>query len=251
MEFTNRSGWGAVAPTHVDKTTWSKRNKFAVHYSGASADQSVRSIQRFHMETRGWSDIGYNWLVHSVTGEIFEGRGWLVIGAHAAGHNTESIGVCVIGQDKAGRADNSPAALASVKRLYDEACKRAGRKLTVVGHRDIGNTDCPGDELYSWLKRGMPTTSTPVPPAETFTEKIMRQLPTMRIGDGNTKAVRTVQAIINRDGGHLLEDGVWRERTDAAVRAWQAEHDVPDSVTAAGHGDGIFGPACWTFALDM
>lgn len=122
-----------------------------MHYSEGPTDQSPRSIQDFHQDGRGWVDIGYNFLV-DVSGRIFEGRGWEVSGAHAPGHNVSGIGVCMIGRD----GDATPAAKAAIRWLYDEACRLAGRRLKMLGHRDVFATDCPGDELYAWVRAGMP-----------------------------------------------------------------------------------------------
>jgi len=58
-----------------------------------------------------------------------------------------------------------------------------------------------------------------------------------------------MQALVNTQGGGLVEDGVFGPKTDAAVRAWQVRHRVPNSVTTGGRGDGIFGRASWTYAL--
>ncbi|GLY96539.1 hypothetical protein [Actinoplanes sp. NBRC 103695] len=110
------------------------------HYSAA---QTVREIQNFHMDTRGWSDIGYNFLINSITGKVYEGRGWTVLGAHGAGHNTEDTGVCIIGKDKAGVQDVSDAARRSFRALYEDAKRRKGGNLKLLGHRDRGSTTCP------------------------------------------------------------------------------------------------------------
>jgi N-acetylmuramoyl-L-alanine amidase len=48
------------------------------------------------MDTNGWIDIGYNFLVGE-DGNIYEGRGWNNVGAHATNWNSKSIGICVIG----------------------------------------------------------------------------------------------------------------------------------------------------------
>lgn len=159
-----RAQWGARAPRAVVHTPWSSRTRFATHYSGATHTQTVRQIQNYQMDTRGWVDIGYNFLVDR-DGHIYEGRGWDTIGAHIAGHNTESIGVCHIGQD----GDHTMSSLRSIRYLYDLATVRGGgRELRKNGHRDLGSTDCPGNQLEAWVKGGMvvdlPTpTPTPVP----------------------------------------------------------------------------------------
>lgn len=48
------------------------------------------------MNTNKWSDIGYNFVVGE-DGNVYEGRGWDKIGAHAPSYNSKSIGICMIG----------------------------------------------------------------------------------------------------------------------------------------------------------
>lgn len=56
----------------------------------------VKDIQEFHIQHRQWKDIGYNFLV-APTGDVFEGRGWGVVGSHAPKYNSKSVGICLIG----------------------------------------------------------------------------------------------------------------------------------------------------------
>ncbi|MFG2247823.1 N-acetylmuramoyl-L-alanine amidase [Spirillospora sp. NPDC048823] len=158
MDIISRAEWDARAPRSRTEVSWSQRTEFVVHYSEGPTDQSVRSIQDFHMDGRGWADIGYNFLV-DVGGRIYAGRGWLVVGAHAPDHNTSGIGVCMIGRD----GDATAAAKRSIRRLYDEAGRRGGRDLKKLGHRDVYATSCPGDELYAWVRAGMPADLDDVP----------------------------------------------------------------------------------------
>jgi hypothetical protein len=163
VDIISRAEWGARAPRSRSTVSWSSRTGFMGHYSGATATQTPRQIQDYHMNVRGWDDIGYNFLISSITGAIYEGRGWTVMGAHCANHNTANIGVCVIGNDVPGRQDVSDAARRSFRWMYEEANRRKGRKLTLLGHRDRGSTDCPGNEIYAWLKAGLPIVGSPTP----------------------------------------------------------------------------------------
>lgn len=151
MNIVSRSEWGARQPRNRTTTTWSARTEFVVHYSEGPTTQTPRQIQDFHMDGNGWSDIGYNFLV-GADGTIYEGRGWLVIGAHATNHNTAGIGVCFIGRD----GDATPEARDAIRAMYDEALRLGENTLDKLGHRDVGSTDCPGDELYAWVGEGMP-----------------------------------------------------------------------------------------------
>jgi hypothetical protein len=150
-----RRTWNARAPKQQPLiTTWAHRTEFVVHHSEGPTSQTVRSIQDFHMDSRGWNDIGYNFLVDHA-GLIYEGRGWLVVGAHALQHNTSGIGVCYIG--RYGR-DVTDAGRAAIRAMYDEAHRLSGRALLKRGHGQLsGNsTDCPGRTLHAWVQAGMP-----------------------------------------------------------------------------------------------
>jgi N-acetylmuramoyl-L-alanine amidase-like protein len=149
-KVVTREQWGARAPRSITLVPWSRRTTFAVHYSAANRNQSVREIQNFHMDTRGWSDIGYNFLV-DWHGIIYVGRGWDRLGAHIANHNTPCIGVCAIGTD----ADITIEQERSIRWLYDEATRHKGHPLTQKVHRDFAPTTCPGDRLAKWVHEGM------------------------------------------------------------------------------------------------
>lgn len=156
LTYVTRSGWGARKPSSpIPQTTWDKRTGFVVHHGGipiAVGPAPIRGIQNHHMDTNGWSDIGYNWLVDN-NGVIYEGRGWLGIGAHTANHNTATIGVCWVGNSTFDIP--SPNALEAIHALYVEACKRSERMLEKSYHSRHNPTACPGVWLTAWVESGM------------------------------------------------------------------------------------------------
>ena len=144
-------------------------------YSAAEAPAIVRAIELFHVKGNGWNDIGYNFLVDRF-GTVYEGRyGGIernVVGAHAEGFNTGSVGVAVLGEYSslavAAKARASLAQLlawrldlahvdpATTQSFISGGNARFGAGLpvflrTVSGHRDTGFTDCPGTALYNLL----------------------------------------------------------------------------------------------------
>ncbi len=149
----------------------------ANEYTQAQAPGVVLAITKFHRDTRGWNDVGYNYLVDRF-GTIYEGRAGgvdlPVIGAHAQGFNGVSTGISVIGSFTA--SEPPTAAVDAVARLIgwrlplagmpvsgqvtvrsgggSLAKFRAGAAVTlprICGHRDVGSTDCPGNRLYADL----------------------------------------------------------------------------------------------------
>ncbi|USY19735.1 peptidoglycan-binding domain-containing protein [Nocardiopsis exhalans] len=241
VNITNRSGWGARAPRNRSTTTWASRTGFTVHYSAGPPTQTPRQIQNFHMDTRGWADVGYNFLVDQA-GNVYEGRGWLVVGAHAAPHNTSHIGVCFIGRD----GDATPAAKAAIRGLYDEANRRAGKNLSRSWHGGLsGNsTSCPGADLRSWVRAGMPvsggTTPAPTPPASArpgttapaWPGPILIQPPVR-----HTQTCRRWQTRMRERGWRITVDGWYGPASERVCRQFQTEKRL--SV------DGRVGPETW------
>lgn len=254
MDIISRAEWGARPARNRITTTWAHRTEFVVHHSEGPTTQTVRSIQDFHMgPARGWSDVGYNFLVDS-GGRIYEGRGWLVVGAHAVNHNTSGIGVCFIGRDG---DDVTAAAKRSIRWLYDVACRHAGRTLAKRGHGELsGNsTSCPGRTLLRWVGDGMPV-GDPAAPSEPSKPTPARpgvKAPAFPLPDGHwfgpessdkrnhsgfwsddRAYVRRLQEQLRARGWALTVTGRYDARTAAVVKAFQKEKGlVADGLTGA------------------
>ncbi|WP_326642843.1 peptidoglycan-binding domain-containing protein [Streptosporangium sp. NBC_01755] len=230
MDIIPRKKWGARPPRSRYTVTWGQRTEFFVHHSAGPKTQSIQAIQNFHLDGNGWSDIGYGHLVDE-NGVIYEGRGWCVVGAHCPGHNTSGESVAYIG-------NNNPteAAKRSIRWLYGEACRRAGRKLKLLGHGERYATSCPGSKLQAWVDAGMPIDAAPPkPPAKpkpvpNSTEVMVKKLPTLKLGDGKDDKdpirwhVKTLHyLLLARDYGGLdgLNDTVFSEEHENGVKGIQ------------------------------
>ncbi|MGZ8700671.1 MAG: N-acetylmuramoyl-L-alanine amidase [Gaiellaceae bacterium] len=178
-----RETWGANEAIRRAPPRYATSLQFAIvhHTAGSSsysASQSaaiVRGIEVYHVKGNGWDDIGYNFLVDKY-GQVFEGRyGGVdknVIGAHAEGFNTGSVGVAVLGTyGSAAPTSVARTALADLLAWrLDVAHVDPLSTLTwvsggnarfasgvpvmlraVSGHRDTGFTSCPGTALYAQL----------------------------------------------------------------------------------------------------
>jgi hypothetical protein len=134
-------------------------------------------MAKYHRDTNGWNDLGYNFVVDKY-GQIFEGRAGgidqAVIGAQAQGYNSHSTGIANIGTfSEVGQTD---AALDAMAKLIawklplhgapvsgqivlesgggDLNRYKAGTPVTlqrISGHRDGDATECPGNALYGQL----------------------------------------------------------------------------------------------------
>ncbi|MFJ2835725.1 N-acetylmuramoyl-L-alanine amidase [Nocardia sp. NPDC087230] len=182
-----RAQWGADESIRCEEPTYDDGvGGITVHHTAGRNDYSraesagiVRAIYAYHAETLGWCDIGYNALVDQY-GQIFEGRyGGLdraVQGAHAGGFNENTAGVALMGNYETETPSNESinaigkfigwrSKIAGIDpeghtTMYSEGTEftpyaqdEAVDLPTVFAHRDVGNTDCPGDAAYALMDR--------------------------------------------------------------------------------------------------
>lgn len=174
-----RADWGAdesmrnCDPEYADAVRMASVHHTAGtnNYRRHQSDDVIRGIYAYHTQTRGWCDIGYNFVVDRF-GRVFEGRyGGIdqpVIGAHAQGFNTGSTGISVMGNFESSKP--STASIDALSQLLawrldvahvspvgwatmDSGGGNGARLRTISGHRDTGNTACPGRWLYAELER--------------------------------------------------------------------------------------------------
>ena len=126
-----------------------------LHYSATYPDQDygVADIRKMHL-ARGFNDVGYHYVIRR-SGAVEKGRQDTVVGAHVSGHNTGSLGICSVGGIERATGpnvgvDNRTEAqkAATVKLVRELLAKHPGAQ--VVGHRDLGATQCPGFDVRSW-----------------------------------------------------------------------------------------------------
>ncbi|KAJ9584110.1 hypothetical protein L9F63_021546, partial [Diploptera punctata] len=153
----SKSEWGGRAPASTPQKTGLNLQWIVVHHGGTQTfcyteddcAKIVRSYQNYHMDTNGWNDIGYNFVIGE-DGNVYEGRGWNAVGAHAPTYNDKSVGICIIG-DFTDRVPND-AALNALKSLMQCAVDLGYVIDTyyMIGHRQssASSTECPGNKLY-------------------------------------------------------------------------------------------------------
>ncbi len=198
-----RSDWAGTAYPPKDTPTYTGFKAAVVHHTAGTNNYTqgevpgiLRGIAAYHMNSQGWDDVGYNFLVDKYGG-MWEGRAGsldvgptqMVQGAHALGYNSNTMGVSVLGTySTVAPSDASFNALKTVMSFrFDlarlDARDRSGildkngaNMARIVGHRDVNSTDCPGQLLWNRLPAlreqvGAPGSSTPAPdPTLTFAD---------------------------------------------------------------------------------
>ncbi len=163
--IVSRAQWGANEGLRRGRPDFAPINRVIVHHTVTAVDEPdpaarMRAIYAFHVRGNSWDDIGYNFVVDQA-GRVYEGRaggfgptgedaaGRGVVGAHAGGHNTGSVGVAILGTFSDDRTTPSDAALDAVAAVA--AWKLGTRGIdplapgALIGHRDVVATGCPGN----------------------------------------------------------------------------------------------------------
>jgi hypothetical protein len=210
-EVISRPAWGADEGMRKGPIEFAPVSKLVVHHTVTPNDdpdpaQTVRAVYAYHTRHNGWNDIGYNFLVDQ-QGRIYEGRfarpyrpgeapngedeaGRGVIGAHVKGNNPGTVGVAVLGDYSGGYVPSDPALDAVIRLLAWKSARHGidpqgasphtatdGSRRSfpnIAGHRDVGQTACPGGRLHERLPEirqrvadmiaGAPAPATPPPP---------------------------------------------------------------------------------------
>ena len=181
-----RAQWGADESIRKNNQKYAPITKLFVHHTVTENDAdpaaTVRAIYAYHVQGNGWDDIGYNFLIDA-QGRVYEGR-WArdyapgetptgedlnelgVVGAHVLNHNIGAVGVAMLGDFSNG--EPTQAARDTLVKLMAWKADRHGIDVeasdpytsstgaveyfpNLAGHRDAGQTECPGDGLYPLL----------------------------------------------------------------------------------------------------
>ena len=186
-EVVTRAQWGADESMRKGTPEFAPLSKLVVHHTVTENDDpdpasTVRAVYAYHTRANGWNDIGYHFLVDA-SGRVYEGRfarsyrpgetptgedesGRGVVGAHAKGINVGSMGVALLGNFTS--AEPREPAVDSLVRLLAWKASRHGIDAhgsspyrgsdgatrtfpNIAGHRDVGQTACPGGRLHQRL----------------------------------------------------------------------------------------------------
>lgn len=158
MRFVSRIEWGAQPPTEPLAEL-----KLPVPYvivshtaTDVCSTQSqctfiVRFCQTFHIESRNWSDVGYNYMVGG-DGLAYVGRGWKFWPAQAIGYNDKSISISFLGTFNSVVPPKRQ--LQAAQKLIEVGVKGGAiaKDYKLIAHRQVSPTLSPGDALYTVIK---------------------------------------------------------------------------------------------------
>jgi len=186
--IVTRSEWGADerikrASGGCKRSFYPLKQLFVHHTAGSNrvynGAPTMRAIYAYHVRSRGWCDIGYNFVI-DWDGTIFEGRwargyrpwevhdsedrrDFAVSGAHVANFNSGSVGISLMGNFQSVAPPRKMGR--SLKKLLAWEVDRHGlkpkgthmfhgrRMKVIAGHRDAGSTSCPGNKVYAKLPK--------------------------------------------------------------------------------------------------
>lgn len=126
--------------------------------AGSPLSEKIKEFTRWH-RARGFGTIGYHHVIDR-DGTVGKGRDEAMPGAHVAGHNTGSIGICLVGGHGSSENDEfldhyTPEQEAALRALIEDIKTRAA--ITKVrGHNEVAAKACPGFNVGRWLEKKSP-----------------------------------------------------------------------------------------------
>ncbi|TQS29118.1 N-acetylmuramoyl-L-alanine amidase [Microbispora sp. KK1-11] len=256
-DLVTRTEWGARAP-HGSYSTLMSTRGVKVHYTGGRVDPkmlddhdrcigAVKSFQNFHMDGNGWIDLGYT-CVACWHRKVFVGRGLHHLpAANGPGLNSGHYAVLAL-VGNAGLVEPTDELLLAIWDAIDWLRANGGAGKEIKGHRDGYSTDCPGDPLYSWIRKGAPRPRGGTRPADVDAKPVtghtprwpgrLLTYPPLTVGDD----VEDWQRQMERRGWDITVDGQYGPQSADVCRRFQAEKGLAV--------DGIVGARTWRAAFE-
>jgi LysM repeat protein len=156
-QLVHRADWTNVQ-VKGNNTAMDGVSRITVHHTGEHPGlegvpevEVLRRIEHYHQHERGWAAIGYHYIVGK-GGRVYEGRPVRYQGAHVSGANEHNLGISVVG-DYMAKLPNATQLGALDAFLTDSRLRFRVPKSRVYGHRELGQSQCPGDALFGWVRQ--------------------------------------------------------------------------------------------------
>lgn len=235
MKLVARAGWGARSPKETPSTNFNPTGGSVLHWEGvgvpdvldhSKCDDEVRKIQSYHMDTRGWNDIAYNFLV-CCHGYVYEGRG---IGKRsAANHNDtdnyNSYAICYIG-------DGTPEITSEGSVGMRDAVnyvRSKGAGKNVRPHSALVATQCPGNKIRDLISKSFFNVASP-PVGDGYKHTTIKR-------GSSGRDVFHLQSLLKKWGAPISATGGFGSNTHHWFVHFQKSHGLV--------ADGVCGSLSW------
>jgi N-acetylmuramoyl-L-alanine amidase len=189
-----------------------KLNEIIVHCAATpeGRNYTVDQIRSWHKK-RGWNDIGYHFVIY-LDGKTVAGRPLSKVGAHVAGKNTGTIGVCYVGgvakDGKTPKDTRTPAQKRALDALLRKLLREHPTIKKISGHNQYAAKACPSFDAHEEYR-------------------LLTQAPKEQAKIKVDERVRYLQKLLALAGYYAGQhDGIEGEKTKAGLLAYQAEHGL-------------------------
>jgi N-acetyl-anhydromuramyl-L-alanine amidase AmpD len=136
-----------------------KTDTIVIHCAATKPSMNIgaEEIKKWHVDERGWSDIGYHFVItRDGTKEL--GRGLDLSGAHAKAVNGTSVGICLVGglsEDNKPENNFTLEQFLTLKDLIKELKMKYPDAKKIIGHYQVepAKPHCPGFNVPEWLNK--------------------------------------------------------------------------------------------------
>lgn len=158
LTVIGRNQWATRGPIMADINPMRGISRITVHHEGSTpvfftdtraTAARIEKVRRIHTEDRGWSDIGYHYIIDRA-GRVWQGRPINYQGAHVRDQNENNLGILVLGNfDKQSASQAQLAKLVDTLRTFQSQYRVPTTR--VLTHQELAQTACPGRTLQAGM----------------------------------------------------------------------------------------------------
>lgn len=201
-----------------------KPYKIILHHS-ASTFGDGPTFHGWHVN-QGWVGVGYHFIVLK-DGTVQRGRPETAIGSHTKGHNSNSIGICSVGDYHTKEKEMPAAQKEALVELIKYIREKYSPSMKIYGHRDFNATSCPGGNFpFADIVELSARKTAPTPSVRTLLKGLKGE---------DVKKLQIDLIELGYSVGSSGTDSNFGGDTDSAVRLFQKDNSL--------EVDGKIGPA--------